>query len=351
MGKKWKYTRQITLGIDPTTGRRVRKRVYGNSKPELAQREREAVVEYEKAGHATGPKITYDAYEQKWFATYKSHVQPHTRATYRSVLKHNDGIRYKRLRDITRTDLQAVIDDMWDNPHLCRTYVSMMRSLWTSAIADEVCVRNPTLSLSTPKVKKADTRPLTDAELDGIRDADLDVMQRFLVDVLLQFGLRPGEALILGPHSWDKERGLLLVHEALGFTESNAGHPKATKNEKRRDLPVPDAFWERIPDVDREHYFVNDDGTLFSRSDADYYKRKILDAINAAMGGTKDKPATTMTLYTCRHHRASQIYYLGGISTKKKAQYMGHSERMFLETYSHMMEKYEDPEVLRQFVL
>ena len=68
------------------------------------------------------------------------------------------------------------------------------------------------------------------------------------------------------------------------------------------------------------------------------------------MGGTDKIRKTTITFYNFRHHKASLIYYLPGISIKKKAQYMGHSEEVFISIYSHLMEEKESSEILREAV-
>ena len=54
-----------------------------------------------------------------------------------------------------------------------------------------------------------------------------------------------------------------------------------------------------------------------------------------------------MNFYTFRHNRATELYYLQGVSTKKKAEYMGHSELMFIKTYSHLDDSREAEELLR----
>jgi integrase len=79
-------------------------------------------------------------------------------------------------------------------------------------------------------------------------------------------------------------------------------------------------------------------------------QNSILNKINTAMGGTKKIRKTDITLYNFRHHKASLLYYLPGVSVKAKAAYLGHSEEMFLKVYSHMMEEKEDKEVLRDAV-
>lgn len=77
--------------------------------------------------------------------------------------------------------------------------------------------------------------------------------------------------------------------------------------------------------------------------------RDIFAKINEALGGNEKMDLLNgMTMYTFRHNRATELYYLAGVSTKKKAEYMGHSEIMFLRTYSHLDESKENDDLLRR---
>ena len=342
-----KISKQITLGYDPITGKRIRIRIYADSKAGLRQAEKDAIREYAKKGRPS--HILYQDYEKKWFDAYCSHTQPHTQAGYWTILNKNKPLYGKKLKDITRTDLQKIINDHWDSPSVCIRYAQIMKRIFASAIDDDLCQKNVALNLSVPKAVKTVRRPLTEEELTAISKAEFDPSERFMMDVLLQFGLRPQEAYALNKQSFNRKARTLTIDKALAW-DHNQPIIKSTKTGVTRVLPVPDSFWSRIPETKTMYYFTEDNGQLLRHHKADDFARGILKKINEAMGGTDKLKVTDMTLYNCRHHKASLLYYLPGISVKKKAQYMGHSEKMFLQTYSHMMEDKEDSEVLRQAV-
>lgn len=225
----------------------------------------------------------------------------------------------------------------------------MMKNIWECAMSDGICTKNIAVGLKLPKAPRTVRRPLTENELAGISKAEFDPMERFMVDILLQFGLRPGEAFALCKQSFDRKRRVLVINKALAH-DSNQPYIKSTKTGVTRELPVPDSFWSKIPDVDTFYYFVNEDQQLMTASQIRSFKEQVIKKINLAMGGSSKLMLTDMTFYNFRHHKASLLYYLPGVSIKKKAQYMGHSEKMFLETYSHMMEEREDVEALREAV-
>lgn len=342
-----KISKQVTLGYDSTTGKRVRRRIYAESKPALRQAERELIAEYKQSGIPS--QIKYKDFEEKWFEAYKSNVQPHTKTVYKGALKHSAALHQKKMKDITRTDLQKTVNEVWDRPSTCKLYVQLLHNMWSVAVGDGVCTKDVTIGLRTPKYTQKSRRPFTEEELDGISKAEFDPLECFLVDVLFQFGLRPGEAFALGKHSFDRKKRTLTVDHAVAY-KSNSPYIKSTKTGVIRVLPVPDSFWSKIPKLHGLYWFTEKDGSLLTKMHRYYMSRSIIQKINLAMGGSDKLKKTDITLYTFRHHRASLLYYLPGVSIKKKAEYMGHSETMFLKIYSHMMENKENSELLREAI-
>ena len=215
---------------------------------------------------------------------------------------------------------------------------------------DNVVDKNIIDGIKTPKKPKSDRQALTQREIEAIRKTQFNEQEQFLIDILWQFGLRPGEAFALGKRSFNRKTRSLTIDKAVSY---NSGVPfiKGTKTGVTRVLPVPDNFWSKIPKCDGPFFFTDDKGQLYKLCDRQYMVKKILKKINHTMGGDDIIQATTMTLYTFRHNKASLLYYTPGISLKKKAEYMGHSERMFLQTYTHLMNEKEDIEILRKEVI
>lgn len=342
-----KLSKQISLGIDPLTGKRIRKWIHADTQTGLKQAEKDAIAQFAREGNPSN--ITYEKYEKKWLAAYVSHVVPHTYAGYMSLLKRNEVFHGKKMRDITKTDIQKIISDNSDKPSVCKQYSRLVNRIWESAVADGICQKNVAHNLTLPKCVRISRRALTEEELAGIKKADLDTSERFLMDVLLQFGLRPGEAYALDKKSFNRKDRTLIINKAVSY-DHNMPFIKSTKTGVTRVLPVPDSFWSKIPDSKTMYYFVEEDGQLMRRHKSNKFSREILKKINIAMGGTDKLKVTDMTLYNCRHNKATLLYYLPGVSLKKKAEYMGHSERMFLQIYSHIMEEKEDMEALREAI-
>lgn len=342
-----KYSKQISLGYDPMTGKRIRKRVYADSKAGLRQAEHELIKEYAKRGNPSN--MLYKDYEDLWWQANCSHLTPKTQSGYQDLLKKMEPLHNRKMSQIIRTDLQQILSDCWDRPVLCNKLASMMSNIWRNAAQDGVVEKNIAEKLKRPKRAAPVRRALTEAEMSAIKVADFTPEERLLVDILLQFGLRPGEALALDLRSFNRQDRTLTINKALTH-DGTRPVIKSTKTGVTRTLPVPDSFWPKLPKK-AMYLFQNEDGSLYSRGQVLNISNHIRLKINKAMGGSYYFRVTDMSLYTFRHNKASQLYYLPGVSLKKKAEYMGHSEMMFIRTYSHLIDAKEDTEALREAVI
>lgn len=340
-----KISKQISLGYDPVTGKRIRKWISADSKAALKQAEKDAIMQYAKAG--TASSITLKTYQEKWFEANCVQLQASTRYVYERTLSHLNPLSHKRMDRITYTDLQMIITGLWNSPHAASKLSSLMRQIWRSAALDGVVSKDITQGLKLPKKPKSGRRALTPEEVEAVKNVELPEQERFLADVLLQFGIRPQEAFALGPKSFDRKARTLTIDKAVGYDRQEP-YIKETKTGATRVLPVPDSFWPKIPSGYPFCYFVREDGTLWHRQQTLAAMRTIRSAVNHYLGGTEKIWKTDLTLYTFRHNKATQLYYLPGVTLKKKAEYMGHSEMMFIKTYSHLDDSKEEVELLRE---
>lgn len=339
-----KFKKQVSLGYDPISGKRIRKWIYADTKAGLVQAEKDAIREQARSGVTSS--ITLKEYKDKWFDANCSQLERSSQRLYESTLKHLDPLGHKRMSKITRTELQQIISNVWDKPYAASKLASLTRQIWRSAVSDGVIDKDITFALKTPKKGKSGRRALTPEEIEAVKNVELPEQARFLVDVLLQFGLRPQEAFALGPKSFDRKARTLTIDKAIGYDKSNP-YIKTTKTGVTRVLPVPDSFWSKIPDGYPFYYFVKEDGSFWTRSKTLVIMQMIRKAVNEYLGGSEMLQKTDITFYTFRHNKATQLYYLPGVTLKKKAEYMGHSEQMFIKTYSHLDDTKEEIEALR----
>lgn len=341
-----KYSKQISLGYD-AEGKRIRKRIYADSKQELQHKERALL---RSADDEIQSNVTLREYADKWFDAYKSRKTRATRELYIYALHQLAPIETKRLKDISRTDIQKVINTFADRPYSAQIIALTARQIMEAAAADGL-IQPKYLKIDLPKKIKRERRPLTAEEKKAIRSADFTPQERLFVDIEYYLGLRPEETRALQPSDFDLKAKTVTISKASAL--HGTAEIKTTKTGKTRVLPLPDVLVAEIKQYNATfkgfYYFVDERGVLLSSWNYHLFSHSIYAKINAALGGTeKLNLLNGLTMYTFRHNRATDLYYLDGVSTKMKAEYMGHSEEMFLKTYSHLDENKEATELLRQ---
>ena len=347
-----KYNKQISMGYDPDTGRQKRKWIHANTVREL----NEQIEKIHRAQEETPntSDITFREYSQQWLEVYKAHRSARTREMYEYGLKKCAPVGRFPLKSVTKTQCQQIINDLWETPRAAKIARDTMKQVFKAAIADGIILRNPAEGLAIPDSQRTEKRLLTDHELEAIRDAELDPQDRMFVTILQVFGLRPAEALALRPMDFDFKNRILTISKAVELGNDNASRIKDTKTGVTRKIPIPDGMVSILRAYTRAnpwlYLFANKDGSLMTKSGYRRMCERILRAWNISLGGDQDLDMTSgVTMYSFRHRRATDLYYLcqrGKITTKYAAEILGHSEAIFLQTYSHVDPKKEQKDAL-----
>lgn len=344
-----KYDKQVSLGYD-ANGKRVRKWIHANSEQELKRKERELLMHADKEliSH-----VLFGDYAEQWLETYKSSKETRTIEFYQSGLRKLSPLNNKELGRITRTMLQKIIADNWEHARTCEKIDDTVSQIFRAAIADGLIYRNPAEGLDLPKYVKSEKRILTSLEKEAIEAADLPPAERLFLDLIRNLGLRPEEARALTRSDIDFKAATISINKAVIFAE-NTPELKGVKNGKPRVLPLQNDLLTALRAYVKGcewMLFTNSSGDYMTKTSFRYFTKRISDEVNKQLGGTKKLNVLNgMTFYTLRHTRGTELYYLtqqGKISTKLAAQYMGHSEIVFLTTYSHIDQEKEDLELLR----
>lgn len=342
-----KKSRRIKIGVTPD-GKEIRKRFYGSSDAEINDK----IVAYklERSKTANPSDISFKRYSKQWFDTYKANKSKATRDMYDRALDKCSALDGFRINQVTKTMCQKVVSAEWEHPRTAGIVKLTLNQIFKCAVNDGIIAINPAASLDVPKYKATEKRILTEKEETAFREADLNEQDRLFVTIMMTFGLRPGEALALTRQDFNFKTMRLSINKALALSLDNTSEIKATKTEETREIPIPKALKSRLADVFRANsgfsLFTKEDGGLYTKSAYRRMSERILKAVNKQLKGNDNlNMIQGITIYTLRHHRATQLYYLcqeGKISTKQAAAYMGHHEEVFLRTYSHIDPKKEN---------
>ena len=352
---KYKYNKQRSFGYDKS-GKRIIKWFHADSLRDLERQVENYRMQLRFTPNATDTRFGY--YAEQWVMAYKGNRSKQTRDMYRYAIHKCEPIYDIPITKITKTLCQKCISMCWETPTTAKNVASTLRQIFNTAIADGVILRNPALNLDLPKRYKKPFHLLTESELEALNRAELNEQDRMLVTILRTFGLRPGEALALTVQDFDFKNNVLHITKALELSNDNKTQVKSTKTGVSRDIPIPTALVSILlsyfDEIRGFLLFTNKNATYHTKSSYRRMSERILNAWNIALGGDGNfNMLPSVTLYSFRHRRATELFYLtqqNVISVLKAAELMGHSVNMFLNTYSHIDESKERINELYAFV-
>lgn len=344
-----KINKQITLGRD-ANGKRIIKWIHADSVQDFERQKFELKKQHEAIRNPSN--VTFLDYSKQWLETYKSNKSINTYSMYKHALNKCISLNPIRVKDIVHSNVQAVISSYADHPRLCQQIALTLKQIFAVACKDGIILINPALDVELPKYRPKEKTVLTEQQRKIIREVDLQPQDRLFLDLLYYFGLRRGEALALTRSDFDFTALLLTVNKSIAFDGNNAT-VKATKTQVRRYVPIPEAIAPKLKKALSKCDFIifqTENGQQITLSGFRRMWDRIQKSVNKAAGGNGSFKAFTLTPHMLRHDYATRLYYVPGISTKKKADILGHSERLFLELYSHLDDKKEDLQTFQKLM-
>ena len=348
----WKYTKMLDLGRN-AEGKRIRKRAYGNTQKELDRDVARLYNEYAFLSHPSD--VLFGEYAERWLKTYKSNLELNTQIMYKNAIIKLEPLYYLKLKDIRKMDIQEVLNKYWSMPVSYQKTKMTVNQIFNAAIDDGIIQSSPARGIASPKQKPSSRRAFTDEEREALRQLELDPRDRLFVDIMYAFGLRPQEAYALTFDDFRAEE--LTINKAVAFS-SNAPVLKSTKTNATRKLPLPEEIRREVEEYEKTctgytYVFHSSPGRPVTQSIARAMWERIRQAMNAALGGDDEHQAVApdFTAYLFRHDFCTRLYYVPGISDKKKAYLMGHSVQMLLNIYSHIKDENEQTENVKNIML
>ena len=236
-----------------------------------------------------------------------------------------------RLADITRADIQDVIDWMVSEgyaPSTVRNAVLPLRSILRRALDRQEIDANPTERLDLPIDRRKKDRVAPPEEVDALLVA-LPEHLRLIWALAVYAGLRRGELQALGWKSVDLEQGTIEVERSwdrvAGFID-----PKSRAGFRRVPLPGalrPMLVQQKLRQGAGEAGLVLGDGQVpFDPSNA----------IRVAKRTWDKEGLRHLGYHECRHTYAS-LMIAAGVNAKTLSIYMGHSSIvMTMDRYGHL---------------
>lgn len=321
---------KLTVGRNPTTGKQLRRSVYGDTQREVVAKLQE-LQEQLRGGQVPTSAATVGQAADLWFLTKEGSLSLRSQARYRADLDHLKAA-------LGAAQLRAL-----DGPRIAAWYRAMAEAGESSAARQRRgrrlrqvlewhtrqghLVRNPSLAVPLPRHDPEEIRPLTEQQAKDLIAAT--VGKRWMgaiVAVALDSGAREAELLALHREHWD--RPVVRIRQ-----QTTRQGIEATKTPKsRRDVilsgPTADALDYHLTTHGYDIIFPAVRGGYWGQPN---FHREWWSPLREAVG------FPSLRFHDLRHTMAT-LLLSAGVDIVTVSRRLGHSSAtQTLRTYAHVL--------------
>lgn len=263
----------------------------------------------------------YDAWEP-W---YEPRIGVTTLACYRSAYKHYSVLAGRYIDTITAGDLQECMDKCPSGKRTHQNMKVVAGLLWAYAYDRDMVPKDVTENLYIGKAETTQRDPITEEELETIRQHIADEPFADYIYALCYLGFRPGEFLKLKKTDLRNEDGVSYL---VGGSKTDAG--------RDRSVPIPQQIVQIIADRVNvlgtdllfPQYTYNRKGefTGYKQMSDSYFRESIFKPMMQRLGIAEGKVP-----YCARHTYSDKLKRAAG-DDKTKAALMGHTDYAFTQS-------------------
>lgn len=270
------------------------------------------------------PTTTLQDVYKAWEPWYKPRVDSATFGCYRAAFAYFKALHGTPIRQISAGDLQKCMDDC---PKGHRTHQNMKVTaglLWAYAYDQNIVDRDVTENLFIGRGASVQREPLTDLEVEKIRQQIGKDKYAAYVYALCYLGYRPGEMLEIRKDQVFEKDGALFIKEGK---KTNAGRDRIVPvHEKIKDI-----IQEQLRTEGTEYLFpmimMNRKGKFkgYKAMTDNYFNKFAFRPLADRLGIPKNKVP-----YSARHTFSDKLKSAAG-TDKTKAALIGHSDYIFTQ--------------------
>lgn len=329
----------VSLGVH--SAKRIRRTVYGKTKVEAAEKLREVQSRYDAGRLPDAPSLTVEAWLERWLSLITGTVEPGTLSPYRTncrkhIIPRIGGVKVAKLRAVDVESLFARLRKDGVSAALVRKIGTTLSVAMNHAVRSQLIPSNPCIGVKRPKAEPHKIEVLDAERVASLVDACRSMRLGPLYLLLLDSGMRPGEALALTWPDMDFTAKAVSITKAL---ESTGRMKKPKTKQSRRTVALTPATVDALHqhrrtmlaegrDVRKGPVFVSDRGGQILPNDI---TRGHLRPDMTAAG------LAPCNAYALRHTCAT-LLLCAGVNPKIVSERLGHgSITMTLDTYSHVM--------------
>lgn len=271
-------------------------------------------------------RLTMRGVYDEWEPFYSQRVVKSTMDCYKAAFKHFSPLHDRFIDSISAGDLQDCMDACPSGKRTHENMKAFAGLLWQYAYDRDYVAKDVTQNLYIGKGETKQRDPITEDELEIIRQAIGTEPFAEYVFAICYLGFRPSEFLSLKKQSLRVEKGLLVLQ---GGSKTDAG--------RNRDVPVPPVlgmiFAKRMSvegtDLLFPQYIYTKKGAFagFKQMSHEYFNKHVFKPMMRRLGIAEGK-----TPYCARHTYSDKLKATTA-DNKTKAAVMGHTKYAFTQSH------------------
>lgn len=232
------------------------------------------------------------------------------------------------LTEIQRTHLNSYILDLREkkySPASVMRKIASLRGFFKWLCANEICTQNPTLTLEQPKIPRKLPKIMTISEIENILRANLNKIQRLIIELLYGGGLRVSELVNLKTNNIDLNASYL---KCSGKGSKERIVPLGSKaKEALNEYFVQRDFLIKKFNLDTKNLLISDSGRFLTRQDIYNFIHEQGKRIHK-----------NISPHTLRHSFATHLLE-NGADLRIVQELLGHSDVSTTQLYTHISKK------------
>lgn len=238
-----KYRGRVQIGVDKN-GNPINKYVCAPTMRELEAKKAEVRKHYIE-GQPLRDDMPFYEYAEEWYTLKKEpFLAASTSKSYKTMLTKYilPAFGLRHLRAISSSELQAFVNSFSGSSKSQITIViGIFKAIMSSAYAEGIIERDPSVSLIRPKAKKKhERRALTQQETQYVLETISRHENGLLLAVLYYLGLRRGEALGLRWEDFDFNEDVVHIQRDIDYCGSTAHDDSLKTPAANRYVPIPE---------------------------------------------------------------------------------------------------------------
>lgn len=346
---------RVTIGLNPKTGKPLRKSIYGKTQKEVRQKMVALLGTLDKGTYQPETKTSVRAWLSEWLETFcMNKLKPYTLSSYRGIIDNHicKHLGAMPLQSVRGSDIQRMYNKMIADgsaPKTVKNVAAVAHKAFSMAVKQGMISANPCDAAELPAMQQHEIKPLSDAEIPLFLQAIQGEEMENAYALCLLAGLREAECLGLSWGQVDFKGQTIAINQQLQKEKVKGSQytiaPFTKSNKPRTISPPPIAFdylkSEQRRQAERKlaagQLWDNPHNLVFTNAGggnlaiSTFYKT--FKRIAASIGRPDARPHDL-------RHTAATVAIASGADVKSVQDMLGHATASFtLNVYAHTSEK------------